>query len=311
MKDKVGDHKSVLMEEAVAALVTDRDGFYADCTFGRGGHSELLLARLSSRGSVLAIDKDPQACAAGRQLAKRDGRLEMVNASFADLSALLDERGRCGGVNGLLLDLGVSSPQLDDPERGFSFMHDGPLDTRMDPTRGLSAAEWLARAEVDEIAAVLKEYGEERYAKRIARAIVALREHTPITRTAELAEVVAEANPSWEPGKHPATRTFQAIRIFINHELDDLQALLDQVLDVLAVGGRLVVISFHSLEDRPVKRFIRNLERPPLPRGLPLTEAQIVRRLRSVGKPVRASSEEIMNNVRARSAVMRVAEKVA
>lgn len=305
------NHQTVLMDEAVEALVTDEHGFYVDGTFGRGGHSRLLLSRLSPQASLLAIDKDPRACSVGEELAGRDGRLEMVNASFADLSALIDERGKRGAVTGVLLDLGVSSPQLDDPERGFSFLHDGPLDMRMDPQRGVSAAEWLAEAGVDEIAVVLRDYGEERYAKRMARAIVELREHTPITRTAQLAAVIAEAHPAWEKGKNPATRAFQAIRIFINRELDDLRALLDQILDVLAVGGRLVVISFHSLEDRPVKRFIRECEQPRLPRGLPVTEAQIVRRLRSVGKAVKASPEEVMRNPRARSAVMRVAEKLA
>lgn len=305
------NHQTVLMDEAVEALVTDEHGFYVDGTFGRGGHSRLLLSRLSPQASLLAIDKDPRACSVGEELAGRDGRLEMVNASFADLSALIDERGKRGAVTGVLLDLGVSSPQLDDPERGFSFLHDGPLDMRMDPQRGVSAAEWLAEAGVDEIAVVLRDYGEERYAKRMARAIVELREHTPITRTAQLAAVIAEAHPAWEKGKNPATRAFQAIRIFINRELDDLRALLDQILDVLVVGGRLVVISFHSLEDRPVKRFIRECEQPRLPRGLPVTEAQIVRRLRSVGKAVKASPEEVMRNPRARSAVMRVAEKLA
>lgn len=304
------NHQTVLMDEAVEALVTDEHGFYVDGTFGRGGHSKLLLSRLSPQASLLAIDKDPRACAVGEEMAGRDERLEMVNASFADLSVLIDERGKRGAVTGVLLDLGVSSPQLDDPERGFSFLHDGPLDMRMDPQRGVSAAEWLAEAGVDEISVVLRDYGEERYAKRMARAIVELREHTPITRTAQLAAVIAEAHPAWEKGKNPATRAFQAIRIFINRELDDLRALLDQILDVLAVGGRLVVISFHSLEDRPVKRFIRECEKPSLPRGLPVTEAQIVRRMRSVGKAVKASPEEVMGNPRARSAVMRVAEKL-
>lgn len=312
MSDRdIDSHQTVLMDEAVVALVKDESGFYVDGTFGRGGHSKLLLSRLSPQASLLAIDKDPRACVVGQALAERDGRLEMVNASFAELSALIDERGKRGSVDGVLLDLGVSSPQLDDPERGFSFLHDGPLDMRMDPNRGVSAAEWLAVADADEIATVLKEYGEERYAKRMARAIVALREQAPITRTGQLARVIAEAHPAWEQGKNPATRAFQAIRIFINRELDDLRVLLDQILDVLAVGGRLVVISFHSLEDRPVKRFIRDCEQPNLPRGLPVTEAQIVRRLRSVGKAIKASPEEVEKNPRARSAVMRVAEKIA
>jgi len=305
-------HATVLLNEAVEALVTDVDGFYVDGTFGRGGHSAALLARLSERGRLLAIDKDPEALAAGRRRFGDDPRFEIVQASFAEVADLVTGRDRVGAVSGLLLDLGVSSPQLDDPERGFSFLRDGPLDMRMNPASGQSAAQWLASAEREEIARVLKDYGEEKFAWRMAGAIVRGRQQMPITRTAQLAEIIAAANPAWEKGKHPATRAFQAIRIYINQELDDLQRLLAAVVDLLAVGGRLVVISFHSLEDRIVKRFIREQVRgPAIPRGLPIRDVEVQRRLRAVGKAVRAGEAEVATNVRARSAVMRVAEKVA
>ncbi len=306
------DHTTVLLGEAVDALVTAVDGYYVDGTFGRGGHSAAILARLSDRGRLLAIDKDPEAVAVARQRFGNDGRFDIVQDSFAGLAAAVAERGLTGQVNGVLLDLGVSSPQLDDAGRGFSFLHDGPLDMRMNPEEGASAAQWLAVAEEQEIARVLKEYGEEKFARRMAGAIVRARREQPITRTGQLAAIVAEANPAWEKGKHPATRAFQAIRIFINRELEDLEQMLADVLDVLAVGGRLVVISFHSLEDRIVKRFIRRQEKgPALPRGLPVRDKDVLRRLRSLGKPVRARGDEVDTNVRSRSAIMRVAEKVA
>ena len=306
------EHATVLLSEAVTALVTDPDGFYVDGTFGRGGHSALILSKLSESGALMSVDKDPDACAVAGKNFSQDSRFEIVQASFADLVDLAAERGMTGRVSGVLLDLGVSSPQLDDPERGFSFLRDGPLDMRMNPDAGISAAEWLASAEERDISRVLKDYGEERYARRIARAIVEAREEEPITRTARLAAIVKEANPSWEKGKHPATRAFQGIRIFINRELEDLEKTLAGVLDVLAVGGRLVVISFHSLEDRIVKRFIREQERgKPVPKGFPIMEKDIFRPMRSVGKAVKPSGDEVSVNVRARSAVMRVAEKVA
>ncbi len=309
--EKVG-HRAVLLDEAVEALVTDPDGFYIDGTFGRGGHSDAILRRLSPRGRLLAIDKDPEACEWGRRRFAGEDRFELVKASFADLARLVAERGLTGHVQGVLLDLGVSSPQLDEGRRGFSFSQDGPLDMRMDPESGPSAAEWLSRAEEKEIAAVLKDYGEEKFARRMAAAIVRERQREPITRTAQLASIVSEANPAWEKGKHPATRAFQAIRIYINRELEDLQQMLAQVLDVLAIGGRLVVISFHSLEDRLVKRFIRLQEKgPALPRGLPVRDEQIERRMKSLGKPVKAGAGEQGENVRARSAIMRTAEKLA
>lgn len=306
-----GDHQTVLLEEAVTALVTDSNGFYVDGTFGRGGHTRALLERLGPEGRVLALDLDPQACRVGTALAARDSRLEMVQMSFRDLLPYLATRPVPVSVAGLLLDLGVSSPQLDDPARGFSFLRDGDLDMRMNPDQGQSAAAWLAAASETEITRVLQEYGEERYARRIARAIVQARAQKPLLRTVQLAQVIAEAHPAWQPGRHPATRSFQAIRIHINGELVALRAALDQVLEVLAVGGRLVVISFHSLEDRMVKRFIRDEQHPRVPRGLPIEEARLARRLRALGRAISPSAAEVAANPRARSAVMRVAEKLA
>lgn len=305
-------HDSVLLDEAIDALVVDPDGCYVDGTFGRGGHSRAILSRLSPAGRLLVIDKDPQAIAYAEEHFASDDRVIIGHASFADMQALAEEHQLAGRVVGVLLDLGVSSPQLDDPQRGFSFTQDGPLDMRMDTSRGQSAAEWVAEASEQDIATVLKEYGEERFAKRMAKAIVAERARKPIVTTGHLAEVVKQANPAWEKGKHPATRAFQGIRIYINRELDDLVKVLDQAVDLLAVKGRLVVISFHSLEDRIVKQFIRKQEQgDPLPRHLPVMASQINQRLKRVGKAVKASEQELKTNVRARSAVMRVAEKVA
>ncbi|WP_024460833.1 16S rRNA (cytosine(1402)-N(4))-methyltransferase RsmH [Marinimicrobium sp. LS-A18] len=304
-------HQTVLLNEAVDALVQDVDGFYVDGTFGRGGHSARILERLSEKGRLLGIDKDADAIAVAHERFAGDARFEIAQGSFAALAELVDARGMTGKVQGLLLDLGVSSPQLDEAERGFSFMNDGPLDMRMDRSSGQSAAEWLAEAPEAEIARVLKEYGEERFGKRMARALVAARAEQPITRTSQLAEIVKAANPAWEKGKHPATRAFQGIRIHVNNELSDLEAILAQALTVLAPGGRLVVISFHSLEDRLVKRFIRRQEKgQPLPAGLPVRDEQLDRTLKSVGKAVRASDIEVGANVRSRSAIMRVAEKL-
>jgi 16S rRNA (cytosine1402-N4)-methyltransferase len=305
-------HKTVLLEEALLALVTDVDGIYIDGTFGRGGHSRAILDALSPAGKLLAIDKDPEAERAAEAVFGDDPRFEFIRGSFSDVARFLKERELEGQITGVLLDLGVSSPQLDQGERGFSFMQDGPLDMRMDPEAGESAAQWLARADEREIAQVLKDYGEEKFARRMASAIVREREQQPIDTTARLAAIVSAANPAWEKGKHPATRAFQAIRIYINRELEDLKDFLAEVVDLLAVGGRLVVISFHSLEDRIVKRFIRLQERgEPVPRGLPIREADIYRPMKSVGKPVMPGEVEIAANPRARSAVMRVAEKVA
>ncbi|CAA0083188.1 Ribosomal RNA small subunit methyltransferase H [Zhongshania aliphaticivorans] len=305
-------HLTVLLNEAVESLVTDTDGSYVDGTFGRGGHSRLVLSRLSSTGSLLGIDKDPQAIAEGEQLEIDDSRFRIARGSFAELSDLAEHVKFARPFTGVLLDLGVSSPQLDQAERGFSFMRDGDLDMRMDTDNGLSAAEWIATAEESEMVKVLRDYGEERFAKRIVRAIIAAREEAPITRTLQLAKIVSEANPAWEKHKHPATRSFQAIRIFINDELTDLERLLGNVVDQLAVGGRLVVISFHSLEDRMVKRFMRRQsEGDDVPAYIPVTESQRNRRLKIIGKAIKASEQEIEMNPRSRSAVMRVAEKLA
>lgn len=304
-------HITVLLNEAVEALVTDTSGFYVDGTFGRGGHSGLILQSLAADGHLLGIDKDLAAIATANARFGSDSRFAIAHGSFAELASLVEARGVKGKVTGVLLDLGVSSPQLDEAERGFSFMQDGPLDMRMDQTRGQSAADWVNTASEEDIAWVLREYGEERFAKRMARAIVTERQKTPFTRTRHLAEVIKEANPVWEKGKHPATRAFQAIRIQVNNELGDLDAVLEQALEVLAPGGRLVVISFHSLEDREVKRFIRRQEQgDPVPKGLPIRDDQLNKRMRSLGKAIKASEEEVKVNVRSRSAVMRVAEKL-
>ncbi|MEE4887965.1 16S rRNA (cytosine(1402)-N(4))-methyltransferase RsmH [Pseudomonas alliivorans] len=306
-------HITVLLEEAVEALALRADGCYVDGTFGRGGHSRLILSHLGPDGRLLGFDKDPQAIATGQTLAAEDGRFVIVQRSFAELGSEAQERGLAGKVSGILLDLGVSSPQLDDPERGFSFMNDGPLDMRMDPTRGISAAEFIATAPAEEIARVFKEYGEERFAKRMANAVVQRREVQPFERTADLAEVLKVANPAWEKGKNPATRAFQGLRIHVNNELGDLEAGLDAALDALEIGGRLVVISFHSLEDRIVKLFMRKLakgEADNMPRNLPIQYKAFEPKIRIHGKAQFASDTETKANPRSRSAVMRVAEKL-
>lgn len=312
MTDAADAHLPVLFAEAMASLHVRPDGFYIDGTLGRGGHSAGILERLGDRGRLLCLDKDDVAVAHGRERFAGDPRVRVEHASFADMAALVDALDWRGRVAGVLLDLGVSSPQLDDPERGFSFQADGPLDMRMDRQRGQSAADWLATAEETEIADVIYAYGEERYARRIARLLVAERGRRRIARTGELAELVARACPGRERHKHPATRTFQAVRIFINRELDELRDCLGRVLDLMAAGARLVVISFHSLEDRIVKRFMRDAAQGPrLPKGLPVTAGEARGRIRIIGKALRASDEEVAGNPRARSAVMRVAEVLA
>jgi len=312
MTESHSEHLPVLLDETIAALSVKADGKYLDATFGRGGHSRAILAQLSDNGRLLGLDRDPQAIATGKKLAEQDSRFSIEHCTFSTLATAVHSRLWQGQVDGILMDIGVSSPQLDDAERGFSFLKEGPLDMRMNPDAGISAAEWLAKAEMDEIAQVLKTLGEERYGKRIARAIVETREHTPITTTTQLAELVDKASPSREKHKHPATRTFQAIRIFINNELDELTQALEQALDVLAVGGRLVVISFHSLEDRIVKRFFRDQARgDELPSHFPVTADQLNQRLKIVGKAIKAGDAELATNPRARSAVLRVAEKLA
>jgi S-adenosyl-methyltransferase MraW len=304
----VTQHLPVLASEAIEALAIDPDGVYVDGTFGRGGHSRLVLERLSARGRLIALDRDPAAIEAGKRI--EDARLTLVRAPFSRLAQVLDELG-VEKVDGILLDIGVSSPQLDEAARGFSFRLEGPLDMRMDPEGGISAADWVAQADEDEMAEVIRRYGEERFARQIAHAIAAARKVSPIRTTGELAQIVAGAVRKREPGQHPATRTFQAIRIFLNRELEELEAVLPACVQRLKPGGRLAVISFHSLEDRIVKRFMRDEERgEELPRGLPVRAADIAPgRMKRVGKAVRATDAEIKMNPRARSAVLRVAER--
>jgi 16S rRNA (cytosine1402-N4)-methyltransferase len=298
------------LEQAVDGLKVHGDGCYVDCTFGRGGHSRLILARLGRAGRLLALDRDPQAVAAGGEI--DDRRFRIVHGRFGQLAALAAQAG-VTAADGVLLDLGVSSPQLDDPARGFSFRFDAPLDMRMDPGAGITAAEWLARAPEREIREVIRNYGEERFAKPIAAAIVAARARGPVGTTRQLAAIVAKAVPTREPRQDPATRTFQAIRIHLNQELEELSLALPQCVELLKPGGRLVVVSFHSLEDRIVKRFLRDHARADrLPPRLPLRARDLPPpMLRLVGRPVRPSASEIAVNPRARSAVMRVAEKFA
>ena len=299
------EHVSVLLAESVSALSVRADGSYLDGTFGRGGHSREILSLLSPSGQLMAVDKDPAAEASAKAFAD-DSRFKFVAGSFADISDFVSD----GSLDGILLDLGVSSPQLDDAARGFGFNGDGPLDMRMDTRSGMTAAEWIASAPEQEIADVIKTYGEERFAKRMASAIVKVRVDTPITGTRQLASIIAEANPKWEPNKHPATRAFQAIRIFINRELEDLELALSSMVNKLVIGGRLVVISFHSLEDRIVKRFMRDQARGiQLPRHVPVVDSDAGKTLNLIGKAIKPSDEEVARNPRSRSAVMRVAER--
>ena len=301
-------HATVLLHEAVEALQVRPDGVYVDGTFGRGGHSRLILERLGPNGRLIALDKDPAAVAAANEI--RDTRFRIVHAGFARLAEVLDMLA-ISRVDGVLLDLGVSSPQLDDESRGFSVRFDAPLDMRMDTSAGLTAAEWLASVDEKLLGEVIRDYGEERFAKQIARALVAARKERPITTTLQLGQLVAGAVRTREPGQNPATRTFQAIRIYLNQELDELAHVLPQCVDRLNAGGRLVVISFHSLEDRMVKRFMRDMAQgDKLPRNLPVRQADVPQgKLRLVGRAVRASERELAANPRARSAVMRVAER--
>ncbi|UCF75389.1 MAG: 16S rRNA (cytosine(1402)-N(4))-methyltransferase RsmH [Betaproteobacteria bacterium] len=306
----VRSHTAVLLEEAVDGLNVRSDGIYVDCTFGRGGHSRLILARLGTNGRLVALDRDPQAVSAGGEIG--DGRFRMLHGRFSRLAELAARAG-VAQADGILLDLGVSSPQLEEAARGFSFRFDAPLDMRMDPGSGRTAADWLAHAPEQEIREVIKTYGEERFAKQIAAAIVAARARGPVGSTRELAAIVAKAVPTREPNQDPATRTFQALRIHVNQELEELSLALPQSVELLAPGGRLVVISFHSLEDRIVKRFLREESRPDrLPARLPVRARDLPQpRLRLMGRAVKPSSEEVAANPRARSAIMRVAERLA
>jgi 16S rRNA (cytosine1402-N4)-methyltransferase len=305
-------HLPVLLEEVLAVLNVQGDGIYVDATYGRGGHAAAILDRLGARGRLLAIDRDPEAVAAAQKRFGGDVRFSIIRGRFSMLKQYVAHSDWIGRVDGIVLDLGVSSPQLDDPARGFSFQKSGPLDMRMDPEAGMSAAQWLSTAKEAEIAAVLRTLGEERFAKRIANMIVSQRSVQPIETTAYLAEIIAGAVPTREPGKDPATRSFQAIRMHLNQELTELETTLPQCLDVLAPGGRLSVISFHSLEDRLVKRFMRTEAKgDPFPSDLPVRQASLSPRLRLLGKAARASAAEIRQNPRARSAVLRAAERIA
>jgi 16S rRNA (cytosine1402-N4)-methyltransferase len=307
----VVEHTPVLAAEALAGLALEAGGYYVDATFGRGGHTALILQALGPEGRVLALDRDPQAIEAGRKQFAHEVRLTLIHASFADLAALVPAHAQQHSCRGVLFDLGVSSPQLDDPGRGFSFRAEGPLDMRMDPTRGEPVSSWLARASLDEIRQVIATFGEERFSRRVAQAIVARRSRAPLEGTAELAALVAGAVRTREPGKHPATRTFQALRMFINDELGQLEQGLTAALEVLGTGGRLAVISFHSLEDRVVKRFMQREARVnPALGKLPVIPAEARPRLKLIGRKLRASAAEITRNPRARSALLRVAERL-
>ena len=305
-------HTSVMVKEVVEALNIRPDGTYVDATFGRGGHTRAILQCLGPAGRVLAIDRDPDACRYGHEVFANEPRMLLVLARFSDLAAIIEREGLRQRITGMVFDLGVSSPQLDHASRGFSFQKQGPLDMRMDFSTGETVADWLSAVEEAELVRVLRELGEERYAKRIARAVVGARGHVPLTTTTELAALISQCVPTAEPGKHPATRTFQALRIKVNGELDELDVILSQIESLLSVNGRLVVISFHSLEDRRVKHFFRRCARGDrYPPDLPITRDQIRPTLRLVGKLLRPTSEEVDLNPRARSAVMRVAERTA
>ncbi len=305
------EHVPVLRDEVMQALRIRADGVYLDATYGRGGHAGEIMKKLGPNGRLLALDRDPQAVEAAQKNFGRDARFRIEKGPFSMLGHYVDNQGLMGQVNGILLDLGVSSPQLEDPRRGFSFRYDGPLDMRMDPDSGKSAADWLGKANEREIARVIRDYGEERFARRIARAIMRSRKEQPITTTGRLADIVSQAVPTRERGQHPATRTFQAIRIHINRELEELGEALPQAVKALAPGGRLAVISFHSLEDRLIKRFMQvEAKGGELPPDLPVRQEQLHPHLKIIGKPVRAGEAEVHLNPRARSAMLRVAERI-
>ena len=306
----MASHTTVLLKEAVDALVVKPDGRYVDCTYGRGGHSAMIAERISASGRLMVIDRDLEAIADARRQFQHDDRIVIVHGTFHELSRFAAENDMLP-LDGVLMDLGVSSPQLDDAQRGFSFMKDGPLDMRMNQTDETSARDWVATADEREITDVLRTYGEEKFARRIARRIVETREESPIETTHQLVSVIEAAIPRVDPHKHPATRSFQAIRIKVNRELDSLQQCLDDVVSLLTSGGRLVVISFHSLEDRIVKRFIRDKQRGEnLPHKLPVRDDEIKRELKSLGRAVKPSEQERNDNPRARSSIMRVAERL-
>tara|TARA_R110002167_G_scaffold27444_8_gene93314 strand:- start:2346 stop:3281 length:936 start_codon:yes stop_codon:yes gene_type:complete len=305
-------HNAVLLQESIDALAINPDGIYLDGTFGRGGHSQQILNALSAKGRLIALDRDPQAIAAAERFAD-DPRFSIHHVTFSQLTEVAEQLQLVGKIDGILLDLGVSSPQLDDAERGFSFMRTGPLDMRMDTSKGLSAAQWLAKADEQDITQVIKELGEEKFGKRIAHGIVNARAITPIETTTQLAAIIDEAVPVKDKFKHPATRSFQAIRMYINSELDEIRNALKAALTTLSPGGRLAVISFHSLEDRIVKRFVREQSKGlNVPHGMPIFQSEIdaAKALKAIGKAIMPSPSELKQNVRSRSAVLRVAEKL-
>ncbi len=305
-------HTPVMSAEVVSALRPDADAILVDATFGRGGHTRALMEHLGPEGQLFAMDRDPMACAFAKDWASVEPRLKVIQAPFSKLSEELLNFGIAGKVSGIVLDLGVSSPQLDEPERGFSFMRDGPLDMRMDPTSGTPVSDWLMDVAEEDLIDVLRTLGEERFARRIARAIVEVREERMLTSTSALADLVSECVPTREPGKHPATRTFQAFRVYINREMEELDAVLPQALEVLNPGGRLAVISFHSLEDRKVKNFFRKeFKGDPFPIDLPVTKYDLHPGIETVERPTRPSEIEVNQNPRARSAVLRSAQKSA
>ncbi len=307
-------HQPVLLHEALAALQVKPAGVYVDGTFGRGGHAAAILDGLGDSGRLVVMDKDPQAIASARSRYGQDSRVTIIHDDYARMAMHIEQLGLRQQVDGVLLDLGVSSPQLDDASRGFSFTQNGPLDMRMNPQQGQSAAQWLMDADEKEIADVLWQFGEERFSRRIAKRIVETRKHQSIDDTATLANIIAECVPAFKEKKHPATRSFQAIRIKINAELEHIQRVLEDIFDVLKIGGRVLVISFHSLEDRLVKRFFRkHSTAPKIPRGLPLTEVerQTGVRLKTIGKAIKAGAQEIKQNARSRSAVLRIAERLS
>lgn len=311
MKEKFNEHSSVLLAEVIENLAIKPDGVYVDATFGRGGHAQAILEQLGPNGRLLAIDKDPEAVTYARENFADDPRFSIQHGTFAGLTKCVTAQHLVGKIDGILFDLGVSSPQLDDPDRGFSFKRGGKLDMRMDYSKGVDAASWLAKIDEKELADVLWKYSEERFSRRIAHSIVSVREDTPITTTSQLADIISKAIPTWQKGKHPATRSFQAIRIAVNQELDDLELGLKQAIEVLNISGRLLVISFHSLEDRLVKHFMLHQERgDEIPAGLPIKHADIEVRFKRLGRAVKPSNKEIAINPRARSAILRIGEKL-
>jgi len=310
MNEKLNEHQPVLLAEVIEHLAIKSDGVYLDATFGRGGHAQAILDRLGPNGRLIAMDKDPDAIVYARKHFADDKRFAIQHGTFADLANWVAKQNLTGKVNGILFDLGVSSPQLDEADRGFSFMRAGKLDMRMDYSKGVDAATWIAKVDEKELADVLWKYGEERFSRRVASAIVAARLQTPITTTLQLADIIKKAIPNWQKGKHPATRSFQAIRIVVNQELEDVEAGLLQAVDVLSIKGRLLVISFHSLEDRIVKQFMHHQEKgDEIPAGLPIKHADIEVRFQRLSRAIKASESEIAINPRARSAILRIGEK--